>query len=90
MTRFIISATPLVHYASAAGWSPIVPALLVYTAVALHYVFPFHHVVILLGQGETGGYSTRQVIKYGLPLTIVVLIIIVLVDVTWWKLIGLI
>ena len=25
--------------------------------------------MILLGQGETGGYSTRQVIKYGLPLT---------------------
>jgi anion transporter len=84
-----IVAPPMVHYASAAGWSPIVPALLVYTAVALHYLFPFQHVVILLGQGETGGYSTRQVIKYGLPLTIVVLIIIVFVDVTWWKFVGL-
>ena len=84
-----IVAPPMVHYASAAGWSPLVPALLVYTAVALHYLFPFHHVVILLGQGETGGYSTRQVIKYGLPLTIVVLIIIVIVDVTWWKFVGL-
>jgi di/tricarboxylate transporter len=63
---------------------------LVYTAVSIHYVFPFQHVAILLGQGETGGYSTRQVLKYGLPLTLVALVVMVLVEVTWWLAIGMI
>jgi anion transporter len=85
-----IVAPPMVHYAVSAGWSPLFPALLVYTAVAIHYIFPFQQVIILLGQGETGGYSTRQVLKYGLPLTLVALIVLIPVEVTWWMMLGLI
>jgi anion transporter len=85
-----IAAPPMVHYAVLAGWNPLFPALLVYTAVSIHYVFPFQHVAILLGQGETGGYSTRQVLKYGLPLTLVALVVMILVEVTWWLAIGMI
>jgi anion transporter len=84
-----IVAPPLVHYADIAGWNPLFPALLIYTAVAIHYVFPFQHVAILLGQGETGGYDTRHVLKYGIPLTIVALIILIPIEVTWWKILGL-
>lgn len=85
-----IVAPPMVHYAVSAGWSPLFPALLVYTAVAIHYVFPFQQVIILLGQGETGGYSASQVLKYGLPLTIVALIVLIPIEVTWWMILGLI
>ncbi|MCU0484831.1 MAG: SLC13 family permease [Anaerolineales bacterium] len=85
-----IAAPPMVHYAVLAGWNPLFPALLVYTAVSIHYLFPFQHVTILLGQGETGGYSTRQVLKYGLPLTLVALVVMFLVEVTWWLAIGMI
>ncbi len=85
-----IVAPPLVHYATAAGWNPLFPALLIYTAVAIHYIFPFQHVAILLGQGETGGYDTRHVLKYGIPLTIVTLIVLIPIEVTWWKILGLI
>ncbi len=85
-----IVAPPMVHYAASAGWSPLFPALLVYTAVAIHYVFPFQQVIILLGQGETGGYSTRHVLKYGIPLTVVTLIILIPIEVTWWIILGLI
>ena len=53
------------------------PALLVYTAVAIHYLLPFQQVTILLGQGEVGGYGARHVLRYGLPLTVVVLVVIV-------------
>jgi hypothetical protein len=42
---------PMVAYASAAGWSGLVPALLVYTAVQIHYLLPFQHVTILLWAG---------------------------------------
>lgn len=85
-----IVAPPMVHYAVSAGWSPLFPALLVYTAVAIHYIFPFQQVNILLGQGETGGYGTRHVLKYGLPLTIVALLVLIPIEVTWWMLLGLI
>lgn len=84
-----IVAPPMVHYAVLAGWSPLVPALLVYTAVSTHYIFPFQHVAILLGQGETGGYNTRHVLTYGLPLTLVTLIVLVPIEITWWKILGL-
>ena len=85
-----IVAPPMVHYAAATGWSPLVPALLVYTAVAIHYILPFQQVTILLGQGETGGFGAREVLRYGVPLTLVVLFVIIVVEVTWWQIIGLI
>jgi anion transporter len=85
-----IVAPPLVHYAKIAGWNPLFPALLIYTAVAIHYIFPFQHVAILLGQGETGGYDTRHVLKYGIPLTIITLIVLIPIEVTWWKTLELI
>ncbi len=85
-----IAAPPMVRYATAAGWSPLFPALLIYTAVSIHFVFPFQHVSILLGQGDVGGYSARHVLRYGLPLTVVVLVVMIGVEVTWWRLIGLI
>ncbi len=85
-----IVAPSLVHYSTIAGWNPLFPALLIYTSVAIHYIFPFQHVAILLGQGETGGYDTRHVLKYGIPLTIVALIVLVPIEVTWWNILGLI
>jgi anion transporter len=85
-----IVAPPLVHYAVSAGWNPLFPALLVYTAVSIHYLLPFQHVAILLGQGETGGYTTRHVLKYGLPLTLVALVVMIPVEVSWWLAVGLI
>jgi anion transporter len=84
-----IVSPPMVHYAVSAGISPLVPALLVYTAVAIHYILPFQHVAILLGHGETGGYETKHVLRYGIPQTIITLIILVPVEVTWWMFLGL-
>ena len=85
-----IVSPPMVHYAASAGISPLVPALLVYTAVAIHYVLPFQHVAILLGHGETGAYGTKHVLRYGIPQTLIALIILVPVEITWWKFLGLI
>ncbi len=86
----IVSPT-LVDYAVAAGWSPVFPALLVYTAVEIHYLLPFQHVTILLGEGKRAGkYTGAEVLKFGIPMTVVTLIVILLIEVPWWKLIGLI
>ncbi|MBG0765692.1 MAG: anion permease, partial [Tissierellales bacterium] len=69
--------------------NPIVTTLLVYTSIGIHYVLPFHHLNILVGQGEDSGmYSQREAIKLGIPLTLVVFLVII-IEVTYWKIIGL-
>lgn len=85
-----IAIPALLTYSTSMGISPIVIALLVYSAIGFHYVFPFHHLNILVGQGEENGlYSQKEVLRLGIPLTVVVFIITVLCEVPWWKMIGL-
>lgn len=62
---------------------------IVYLSVAGHYILPFHHLNILVGQGEENGmYSQKETIKMGVPLFIAVIITIV-AAVKWWSLLGL-
>lgn len=69
--------------------NPIVTTLMVYSSIGIHYILPFHHLNILVGQGEENGmYGQKEVIRLGIPLTIVV-ILIVLFEVFYWKIIGL-
>lgn len=70
--------------------NPIVITLFVYTSIGMHYILPFHHLNILVGQGEKNGmYNQKEVMRLGIPLTFVVFIIL-LVEVLYWKLLGLI
>lgn len=85
-----IVSPPLVQYAISAGLNPIVPALLVYTAVEIHYLLAYQHIVILVGKGDVGGFEDTEVMRYGVPLTFVTLAVVLLVELPWWKLIGLI
>ena len=84
--------TPAVlAYTAGSGISPIVVSLLVYTVVNQHYLLPFHNMALLVGEGEdAGGYSSADVFKLGLPLTGLVFVVALLVEVPWWKAIGLI
>ncbi len=79
----------VVAYATSVGSNPVLPALLVYTAVQMHYVLPFHHVTILLGAGPTGRYGSQETVRYGLPLTALAMLVLLL-EVAWWQLAGLI
>ncbi len=72
------------------GIDPLVTTLWVYSAIAVHYILPFHHLTILVGQGEENGlYSQRESIKLGLPLLLVTYAMTVIVELFWWKIIGL-
>jgi anion transporter len=84
-----IVAPPVVAYATAAGWNGLFPALLVYTAVQIHYLLPFQHATILLGAGQAGRYGSNETLKYGLPLTALTLLVLLL-EVAWWQMTGLI
>ena len=71
------------------GVAPMAVAGLVYLCVAGHYLLPFHHLSILVGQGEENGmYTQWETLRLGIPLTGAVLIAAA-AAVGWWKLIGL-
>ena len=67
---------------------PVALTMMVYTATNLHYLIPFHHVTIMIGERE-GYYENRHVLRLGLLLTVLVFIAIYLVQIPWWNLIGL-
>ncbi|MGM0499371.1 MAG: SLC13 family permease [Bacillota bacterium] len=85
-----IAIPAFIIFAEGYGINPLVPALMAYSSIALHYVFPFHHLNILVGIGENNGmYDNKTVVKFGLPLTIVI-IIVVLFQAFWWQITSLI
>ncbi len=72
-----------------AGTAPAhVLLFLIYIAVCGHFVLPFHHVVILLGEGK-GYYSTKELLRFGLPHTILTVATVLVVYLTWWRVMGL-
>jgi len=85
-----IAIPALLIFTEPMGISPVITTLFVYSAIGIHYILPFHHLNILVGQGEENGmYGQKEVIKLGIPLTIVVFIITVCIEVPYWKMIGL-
>ena len=85
-----IAVPALLAYIAPMGIAPLVSALWVYTAVGCHYILPYQHLNMLVGQGENAGlYSQRETIKMGIPL-IAVVFAAVLLETAWWDVIGLI
>jgi len=74
--------------ASPGGLNPIVITLILYTAVSNHYLLPFHHATIMIGAGENH-YSNYHVIKYGAGMTALVLMSVLLIQLPWWRFLGL-
>ena len=69
--------------------SPIAVALIVFTAINLHYILPFHNLAILVGEGkDAGGYTSKEAMKMGIPLTVVTFLV-VLVEAFWFSTLGL-
>ena len=84
-----IAIPALLIYTESLNISPFLITLLVYSSIGIHYILPFHHLNVLIGQGEENGmYGQKEVMRLGIPLTIVVLFI-VLFEVSYWKIIGL-
>ena len=67
---------------------PIALSLLVYIAINMHFLLPFHHIVIMVGSGNNY-YSNKTVLKYGLVLTLLVFVVIFGFYIPWWKFLNL-
>lgn len=84
-----IISPAIVSFGTSIGVPPVAAALIAYTSVALHWLLPFHHMNLLVGLGETDGYGEKEVLMLGIPQTLAVAAV-VLFEVFWWKVIGLI
>ena len=72
-----------------AGVVPWLPLLLtLYMAICAHFLLPFHHVTLLLGEGG-GYYENRHLFRVGLPMTILIPLYILTVCMGWWRFTGL-
>ena len=80
----------MVGFTDPAGLTPLFAALIAYFAIASHYVLPFQHLNTLVGATEeTGGYTQKETIKFGIA-WIPIIFIITIVMVAYWKMIGLV
>lgn len=69
--------------------TPIAVALIVFTAINLHYILPFHNLAILVGEGkDAGSYTSKEAMKMGIPMTVVTFLV-VLVEAFWFSTLGL-
>jgi len=85
-----VAVPAIIAFTAGSGINPIAPTLIAYMAIAAHFVLPFQHLNILVGAAEdTGGYSQKETIKLGLPLTIVMFVVTMGVMVPWFSLTGL-
>ncbi|MBS6417517.1 MAG: SLC13 family permease [Olsenella uli] len=76
-------------FTSGTGISPIAVGMMVFSAINIHYILPFHNLAILVGEGEdAAGYSSKDAMRMGIPLTVVVFVV-VLVEAAWFHLFGL-
>lgn len=84
-----VTIPAFLSFTAGSGASPLAVIAIVYLSVAGHYCLPFHHLNMLVGQGEENGmYTQRETLKISLPLLLAVLLTIVL-SVFWWSFLGL-
>lgn len=83
-----VAVPMMLAFAETAGLPSLVVVGLVYLAVAGHYILPFHHLNMVVGQGEENGmYTQKETIKMGVPLFLAILVTAAFA-MGWWKLIG--
>ena len=76
-------------FTAGSGVSDVAVAMMVFSAINIHYILPFHNLAILVGEGEdNAGYSAKDAMKMGIPLTAVVFVV-VLVEAVWFHMLGL-
>jgi di/tricarboxylate transporter len=78
-----------VVFTAGTGISPLAISMMVFSAINIHYILPFHNLAILVGCGEeNAGYTPKHAMRMGIPLTVVVFLV-VLVEAAWFHMFGL-
>jgi hypothetical protein len=81
---------PLISLGTALGFPEIFPALISFLALAGHWVLPYQHLTIQIGQNQTEeSYTTGEVLLLSIPQTIAILLASQILT-TWFAFIGMI
>lgn len=56
-------------------------------AICGHFVLPFHHVILLLGEGS-GCYSSKLLFRFGMVLTVITIASLFVIFLPWWSFRG--
>ena len=84
-----ICVPAFIAFTSGSGVSSIAVAMMVFSAINIHYILPFHNLAILVGEGgDNAGYSAKEAVRMGVPLTVVVFVVVI-VEAIWFHLLGL-
>ncbi|MBE6474394.1 MAG: SLC13 family permease [Actinomyces succiniciruminis] len=84
-----ICVPAFIAFTAGSGVSDIAVAMMVFSAINIHYILPFHNLPILVGEGEdNAGYSAKEAVRLGTPLTVVVFVVVI-VEAIWFHLLGL-
>ena len=68
--------------------APFLVSGVVYLSVAGHYLLPFHHLNMLVGQGNgTADFGQRETLRISGPLLLAVLLTVAF-SVAWWRFLG--
>ncbi len=85
-----VTIPAFLSFSAGSSAAPLAIIGIVYLSVAGHYCLPFHHLNMLVGQGEENGmYTQRETLKMSLPLLGAVAVTIVC-SVLWWSFLGLV
>lgn len=60
---------------------------LIYISACGHYLLPFHSVLLLLGEGK-GYFTNKEILRFGLPATVLLIGAVFLLYLPWWRLMG--
>lgn len=81
-------AIPILTAVSGGQAPHLVVLLLIYVAVSQHFLLPFHHVTLAVGVGK-GCFTGGQVLRFGLPMTLLVPACGLTLYLGWWHILGL-
>jgi len=77
----------VVALAVSRGMAPFAPALIIYTTAVMGFALPFHNLMILVGAGKVGKFDEKHTLRF-FPAQAVVTLLVVAVEVAWWRVLG--
>ena len=90
MSAMGVIAPALISLGVALGFPPLLPALIAFISLAGHWVLPYQHMTIQIGQNQLEeSFTDKEVALLSIPQTVIILLASI-VMVAWFMIIGMI
>lgn len=77
----------LLPMAQQGGYRGEAITLMVYILVNIHFLLPFHHATMMIGEGK-GYYPDQYMLRLGMVMSVLSLVFLVLFYFPWWRVMG--